>query len=97
MSARAGGPDGWSGAGAGGDLSRNRPCRQDQVAREGDRVRLVAMGDDPCPVAPGTTGIVRLVDDMGTAHIAWDNGRTLGLLPDVDRYEIIDHQGGDPV
>lgn len=55
------------------------------------------MGDDPCPVAPGTTGTVRLVDDMGTAHITWDNGRTLGLLPDVDRYEIIGHQKGDPV
>lgn len=46
---------------------------------DGDRVMLVHMGDDPRPIERGTKGTVRFVDDMGTVHVAWDNGRSLGM------------------
>lgn len=53
----------------------------------GDRVRLIAMCQDPCPVPPATLGTVWAVDALGTVHVVWDDGRTLGLVPGVDRYE----------
>lgn len=54
---------------------------------EGDRVVLVHMGDDPRPIAEGTEGTVRCVDDMGTVHVSWDNGRSLGMC--VLDYDVI--------
>jgi len=45
----------------------------------GDRVVLICMGDDPRPIPEGTQGTVRCVDDMGTVHVSWDNGRQLGM------------------
>jgi hypothetical protein len=44
------------------------------------------MGDDPRPVASGTRGTVKVVDDMGSIHMQWDNGRTLALIPGEDRF-----------
>lgn len=44
------------------------------------------MGDDPRPVAPGTRGAVTCVDDMGSIHMQWDNGRTLALIPGEDSF-----------
>ena len=46
---------------------------------------------DVRPVEPGTRGTVRIVDDMGTVHVDWDNGRRLGLIPGEDVfYECVD-------
>lgn len=47
----------------------------------GTRIELDHMGDDPRPIAPGTKGTVKLVDDIGTVHCIFDNGRCLGLIP----------------
>lgn len=47
----------------------------------GTRIQLDYMGDDPRPIEPGTKGTVRTVDDMGTVHCNFDNGRNLGLVP----------------
>ena len=33
---------------------------------------------------PGLKGKVVCVDDAGTVHIQWDNGRTIGIIPGVD-------------
>jgi len=47
------------------------------------------MGEDPRPLEPGTTGIVvHLCDTAGFEQIgvAWENGRTLALLPEADRW-----------
>ncbi len=49
----------------------------------GKRIKLIWMGD-PHPVEPQTKGTVYLVDDMGTLHVKWDNGRTLGVIPNSD-------------
>lgn len=54
----------------------------------GTRVRLLAM-DDPQAPAPGTEGTVRLVDDLGDIHVAWDTGSSLALIPGVDSFERV--------
>lgn len=55
----------------------------------GKRIRLIEMMD-PNPVEPGTMGTIEFVDDIGTYHVKWDNGRTLSIIPEHDKYEIID-------
>ena len=55
---------------------------------KGMRVEMVAM-DDPQPIERGTRGTIEFVDDMGTIHVKWDNGRGLGIVPDVDEFKII--------
>lgn len=54
----------------------------------GTRVVVVRMGEDPRPISPETKGTVLVVDDIGTVHCAFDNGRQLGLVPVVDRFHI---------
>lgn len=56
---------------------------------KGMRVEMGAM-DDPQPIERGTRGTIEFVDDMGTIHVKWDNGRTLGIVPDVDEFKIIE-------
>ncbi len=56
----------------------------------GTRVRLVSCSDPYTTLPPGTYGTVRLVDDMGTVHVAWDNGSSLGMVAGYDRYEVVD-------
>ena len=55
----------------------------------GTRVRLQSMNDPYAPVPSGTEGTVDHVDDAGTIHTIWDNGRTLGLIPGEDSFGII--------
>jgi hypothetical protein len=47
------------------------------------------MYDDQAP-DPGTKGIITRVDDMGIIHVDWDNGSSLGLIPDEDKYRILE-------
>ena len=55
---------------------------------KGVRVRLLRMEDPQAP-PPGTEGTVIGVDDIGTVHVAWDNGSTLGAVYGIDELEII--------
>ena len=55
----------------------------------GTRIQLDYMGDDPRPIEPGTKGTVRTVDDMGTVHCDFDNGRRLGLVPGEDSFQAL--------
>jgi hypothetical protein len=55
---------------------------------KGKRVRCILM-NDKYPVPSGTEGTVVYVDDIGTIHVKWDNGSTLGLVPKEDMYEFI--------
>ena len=54
----------------------------------GMRVKLIYMEDPQAP-APGTEGTVQFIDDMGTIHVAWDTGCSLGLVPGVDEWKIL--------
>lgn len=52
----------------------------------GTRVELVSM-DDPYASKPnpGDRGTVTVVDDMGTIHVSWDCGSSLGVVYGVDQ------------
>ncbi len=52
----------------------------------GTRIELQMMGSDPCPIEPGTRGTVDVVDDLGTIHCTFDNGRQLGIIPGEDSF-----------
>ena len=55
----------------------------------GTRIEVNFIGDDSRPIAPRTKGTVRIVDDMGTVHCDFDNGRRLGLIPGEDAFHVI--------
>lgn len=55
---------------------------------EGCRVKLVYTDDVQAP-PKGTKGTVRMVDDMGTVHVDWDNGSSLGVCLEEDRIQKI--------
>jgi hypothetical protein len=46
------------------------------------------MFDDPNPIEPGTEGIVYAVG-MDVINVKWDNGRNLGMVFNIDQFEII--------
>lgn len=51
----------------------------------GCRVELVHMDDPYSKLNPGDQGTVTSVDDIGTVHVAWDNGSSLGAAYGPDR------------
>ena len=55
----------------------------------GTRIRLNSMNDPYAPITPGTEGIVDLVDDAGSIHMKWDNGRTLAIIPGEDSFTVL--------
>ena len=52
----------------------------------GTRIMVLRMGEDPRPVEEHMKGTVEMVDDIGTVHCLFDNGRTLGLIPGEDSF-----------
>ena len=58
----------------------------------GTRIVLSSMNDPYAPVEPGTRGTVRYVDDAGQIGVAWDNGRSLSLIPGVDSFRKLTQQ-----
>lgn len=56
----------------------------------GSRVELLHM-DDPynTTLFPGAKGTVRSVDDMGTIHVRWDCGSSLGVVYGEDSCKVI--------
>lgn len=40
-------------------------------------------------VPSGTRGTVTGVDDVGTIHVDWENGSSLGLISGVDHFHIV--------
>lgn len=55
----------------------------------GTRVRLQEMNNPLASVPPGTEGTVERIDDECRLHMKWDNGRSLSLVPGVDRFSLI--------
>lgn len=55
---------------------------------KGTKIKLIKMYDRQA-VPTGTIGIVEFVDDIGTIHMKWENGSSLGLIIRVDEFEII--------
>ena len=70
--------------------------RIDQLANEwvkgvfaGKRVRLIRCSDPYTKLQSGDEGVVDYIDDMGTLHVKWDNGSSLGLIQGEDTWTII--------
>ena len=62
----------------------------DPKAKPGLRIHLISMDtEDPNPIDSGLEGTIDRVDDMGTIHVNWDDGRRLGVIPGVDDYQIL--------
>lgn len=56
----------------------------------GTRLALTSdMDDSYAPVLAGTQGEVISVDDIGTLHMQWDNGRSLGIVIGEDHFKVI--------
>lgn len=70
-------------------IDKNLEQRMKDMYKPGTRIELDFMGDDPRPIPPGTRGTVRIVDDMGTVHCDFDNGRRLGLIPEEDVFHAV--------
>lgn len=58
----------------------------------GTRLELKEMDDPHAPVPPGTRGTVAMVDDVGSVHMNWDNGRSLAVIPGVDQFRVLSEQ-----
>ena len=62
----------------------------------GTRVELIRM-DDPQAPPVGTKGTVIAVDDIGTIHVKWDNGSTLGIAFGADVCRVLVEEFADTV
>ena len=58
------------------------------------RVEFLGFGGEPDPytrLREGDRGTVVHVDDLGTIHVKWDSGSSLGLIPKAgDRFRVIE-------
>lgn len=54
----------------------------------GTMVELISMEDAQSP-QPGTLGRIQGVDDAGSILVAWKNGSSLSLIPEVDDFRIV--------
>lgn len=70
-------------------IDHKRVQRMKEQYPQGTRIRLIGMDDPYAPIPPGTEGTVNLVDDIGTLHCSFDNGRTLGVIPGEDQFSVI--------
>ena len=50
------------------------------------------MREERYPVPPGSKATVRFVDDIGTINCAFENGRQLGVLPDIDEFHRMEEK-----
>lgn len=56
----------------------------------GKRVRFLRSSDPYTKLVHGDEGVVVSVDDLGTVHIKWDNGSTLGMIAEEgDRFQTV--------
>lgn len=55
----------------------------------GTRVELAEMNDQQAPPS-GTKGTVMFVDDIGTIHVHWGTGDSLGVVHGKDKCLVIE-------
>ena len=70
------------------ELTKSQVAALREQYPAGSRIRLIQMNDPYHPVPPGAEGTLAAIDDLGTFHVSWDNGRGLGLVPGEDQFEV---------
>ena len=72
------------------NISKETLARLREEYPSGARVELISM-DDPynTQLMPGSKGTVIVVDDIGTIHVQWDCGSSLGVAYGEDKCKII--------
>jgi len=74
-------------------VAKLRPRKEGKMHPDiGKRVRLIHTNDRYTKLKAGDEGIIVSVDGMETRHIKWDNGSNLGLIPGVDKWEVIERR-----
>lgn len=72
--------------------NEERLCILNQLKEEypiGTNVELVRMDDPYAKLLPGTKGKVKSVDDIGTIHVNWESGSSLGIVYGIDKLRKI--------
>jgi Domain of unknown function (DUF4314) len=62
------------------------------MTKQGDRVELISTQDEFTMLKPGAKGTVTYVDVLGTIHVKWEGGSTLGLVPGEDSWKVINQK-----
>lgn len=63
---------------------------RDPHAKVGMRIRMEEMSpDEKNPVDEGLEGTIDKIDGIGTLHVKWDDGRYIGVIPNVDKYTLL--------
>lgn len=66
------------------NISESALRRLKETYPAGTRVEIVYMDNPYTKLTPGLKGTVKVIDDMGTIFVAWDNGSGLGVAYGVD-------------
>ena len=62
----------------------------DKESYVGKRVRFMRSNDQYTKLVWGDEGVVSHIDALGTVHIKWDNGSTLGMITEEgDRFQVM--------
>ncbi|MDJ0335358.1 DUF4314 domain-containing protein [Salinibacterium sp. G-O1] len=61
----------------------------DQPTTPGARIALTHTTDEHTRLQPNTMGTVLHVDDLGTVHVRFDTGETLGLISGEDEWRSL--------
>lgn len=66
----------------------NNVIRLRKIYPPGTKIQLIMIDDAQAPPS-GTIGTVTCVDDIGTIHMKSNNGSSLGLVSDDDKFVIV--------
>lgn len=69
------------------EFTREEVAELKQKYPKGTVIECIEMNDIHA-IPKGTLGTVKSVDDVGTIHMSWANGSTLGLIVGEDEFEI---------
>lgn len=62
--------------------------KRDEITNK--RIKLIHIEDKYTNLKEGDEGTITGVDGIGQIMVKWDNGSTLSIIPEIDKYEIID-------
>ena len=56
----------------------------------GKRIKLIHMEDKYTNLKEGDEGTIKGVDGIGQIMVKWDNGSSLSIIPEIDKFEILE-------